>query len=105
MKKPGIKVESARDQIHRYWQESSDHAADIPAARFVVICNFHEFEIWEPGRFPTKPRLPVPLRDMPDKYDSLLFLADTTLDPVFAEHHRAMTKDAGRRSARPKTSA
>ncbi|MDE8667820.1 hypothetical protein PY310_04400 [Pseudarthrobacter sp. H3Y2-7] len=99
MKKPGIKVESARDQIHRYWQESSDESADIPAARFVVICNFHEFEIWEPGRFPTKPRLTVPLKDLPDKYDSLLFLADTTLDPVFAEHHRAMSKDAAKHIA------
>lgn len=94
MKKPGIKVETARDQIQRYWLESSDSKADIPAARFVVICNFHEFEIWEPGRFPTQPRLTVPLADLPDKYDSLLFLADTTLDPVFAEHHRAMSKDA-----------
>ncbi|MCO4273535.1 hypothetical protein NG701_03690 [Pseudarthrobacter sp. HLT3-5] len=99
MKKPGIKLESAREQIHRYWQESSDESADIPAARFVVICNFHEFEIWEPGRFPTKPRLTVPLKDLPDKYDSLLFLADTTLDPVFAEHHRAMTKDAAKHIA------
>lgn len=99
MKKPGIKLESARDQIHRYWQESSNEAADIPASRFVVICNFQEFEIWEPGRFPTKPRLTVPLKDLPDKYDSLLFLADTTLDPVFAEHHRAMTKDAARHIA------
>lgn len=99
MKKPGVKVESARDQIHRYWQESSDEAADIPAARFVVICNFHELEIWEPGRFPTKPRLSVPLQDLPDKYDSLLFLADTTLDPVFAEHHRAMSKDAAKHIA------
>lgn len=94
MKKPGVKVETARDQIQRYWLESSDESADIPAARFVVICNFHVFEIWEPGRFPTKPRLTIPLKDLPDKYDSLLFLADTTLEPVFAEHHRAMTKEA-----------
>ena len=99
MKKPGVKVESAREQIHRYWQESSDDTADIQAARFVVICNFHVFEIWEPGRFPTKPRLTVPLADLPDKYDSLLFLADTTLDPVFAEHHRAMSKDAAKHIA------
>ncbi len=99
MKKPGIKVESAREQIQRYWLESSNEKEDIPAARFVVICNFHEFEIWEPGRFPTKPRLTVPLNDLPDKYDSLLFLADTTLDPVFAEHHRAMTKDAAKHIA------
>ncbi len=36
---------------------------------------------------------------MADKYDALLFLADTTLEPVFAEHHRAMTKDASRHVA------
>lgn len=99
MKKPGVKVETARDQIQRYWLESSDEKADIPAARFVIICNFKELEIWEPGRFPSKPRLTVPLSDLPDKYDSLLFLADTTLDPVFAEHHRAMTKEAAKHIA------
>lgn len=99
MKKPGIPVESARDQIQRYWLESSDDESDTPAARFVIICNFHTFEIWEPGRFPTKPRLTVPLQGLPDKYDALLFLADTTLEPVFAEHHRAMTKEASRHIA------
>jgi len=57
MKKPGVPLAKADDQRIRYWQESSDAAAGIPAARWVVLCNFHEFEVWEPGRFPKEPRL------------------------------------------------
>lgn len=94
MKRPSVAVASARDQIQKYWRESADDDADRPAARWVVICNFHEFEVWEPGRFPSKPRLSFPLSQLPDKYDSLLFLADTTVEPVFAEHHRELTKEA-----------
>ncbi|HBS07861.1 MAG TPA: hypothetical protein DEA69_03525 [Microbacterium sp.] len=51
MKAPGIALEKAADQRDRYWRESSDPATDTPAARWVVLCNFQEFEIWEPGRF------------------------------------------------------
>jgi hypothetical protein len=56
MKAPHVPVTAAREQVKRYWEESADDANDIPAARWVVLCNFKEFEIWEPGRFPKSPR-------------------------------------------------
>lgn len=96
MKRPSVPVASAREQIHKYWRESADDAADRPAARWIVICNFHEFEVWEPGRFPTKPRLEFTLGQLPEKYDALMFLADTTVEPVFADFHRELTKDAAK---------
>lgn len=99
MKKPSVAVKSARKQVHDYWLESSDPASDLPAARWVIICNFAEVEIWEPGRFPSAPRLHFKLSDLPDKYDSLLFLADTSVEPVFAEHHRELTKEAAQHVA------
>ncbi|WP_299169388.1 DNA methyltransferase [uncultured Arthrobacter sp.] len=99
MKKPGIAVQSAREQVQKYWLESADDDAGVPAARWVVISNFHEFEIWEPGRFPAKPRLKLALAELPDKYDSLLFLADTSVEPVFAEHHRQLTREAAQHVA------
>lgn len=46
MKRPGTYLGKARDQVKRYWEESSDPDQDIPAARYVVVCSFHEFEIW-----------------------------------------------------------
>ena len=94
MKGPTVPLEKARDQRERYWQESSDEAANVPAARWVVACNFREFEIWEPGRFPTAPRARFALAELPDRYDALLFLQSDAIEPVFAEHRRALTTDA-----------
>ena len=94
MKAPHVALEKARDQRVRYWQESADSAEDIPAARFVVACNFGEFEIWEPGRFPNVARTRFPLAELPDRYDSLLFLQSETIEPVFSEHRRELTTEA-----------
>ena len=94
MKAPHVPLEKAKDQRQRYWQESSDSAAGIPAARFVIACNFGQFEIWEPGRFPNEARITFPLAELSDRYDSLLFLQSATSEPVFAEHRRELTTEA-----------
>ncbi len=99
MKRPSSPLEKAKDQRQRYWQESSNSAAGIPAARFVIACNFQQFEIWEPGRFPNEPRISFPLAELPDRYDSLLFLQSETSEPVFAEHRRALTAEAAKHIA------
>ncbi len=64
MKRPGVPVAPARDQVDRYWRESSDAKTDVGAANYVLVCNFHEFEIWQPGRFPKAPRFTVSLTDL-----------------------------------------
>ncbi|WP_343871082.1 type IIL restriction-modification enzyme MmeI, partial [Agromyces bracchium] len=94
MKAPTVALEKAKDQRVKYWQESSDSKAGIPAARWVIACNFREFEIWEPGRFPNEPRLRFSLEELPDHYDALLFLQSDTIEPVFSEHRRELTADA-----------
>ena len=43
MKAPTVGLEKAADQRERYWRESANEAEDIPAARWVVACNFREF--------------------------------------------------------------
>ncbi|WP_341579343.1 DNA methyltransferase [Microbacterium schleiferi] len=99
MKAPGVALEKAADQRDRYWRESSDPATDTPAARWVVLCNFQEFEIWEPGRFPNRPRSRFTLAELPEHYDALLFLQNESLEPVFSEHRRELTEDAARHVA------
>jgi hypothetical protein len=99
MKKPGVPLEKANDQRIRYWQESSDPENDIPAARWVVLCNFREFEVWEPGRFPNHPRIRFGIDQLPDHYDALLFLQSESIEPVFSEHRRDITADAARHIA------
>lgn len=94
MKKPGTPLAKADDQRIRYWQESSDAAAGIPAARWVVLCNFHEFEIWEPGRFPKEPRIRLTLEELPDRFEAFLFLQQGEIEPVFTEQRRELTAEA-----------
>ncbi|MBX3116357.1 MAG: class I SAM-dependent DNA methyltransferase [Microbacteriaceae bacterium] len=94
MKAPQVPLEKAKEQRNRYWQESSDSAKDVPAARFVVACNFGEFEIWEPGRFPNEARARFPLSELPDRYDALLFLQSDNVEPIFSEHRRELTTEA-----------
>ncbi len=99
MKKPGVEVAAGRDQIKRYWEESADEEHAIPAASWVVIRSFQKFEIWEPGRYPAKPRIDFDLEELPDRYDALSFLIGPNVEPVFVEHHRELTKQAAERVA------
>jgi hypothetical protein len=96
MKAPDKNLTGAREQVERYWRESSDPDRDIPAARWVVLCSFQRFEVWEPGRFPSKPRVTFDLAELPDKYDVLGFLAGPNVEPNFTEHHRELTEGAAR---------
>ncbi len=83
-----------RPQALRYWQESSDVTTGRPAPRYVVLCAFHLFEVWEPGRFPNEPRAGFALADLPDRYDALLFLTAADDEPLFAGADRALTHKA-----------
>lgn len=99
MKAPSKPVSSAREQVKRYWEESADEASSTPAARWVVLCNFAEFEIWEPGRFPKSPRATFPLAELPQRYEALMFLAGPALVPSFLEHHKELTTAAAQNIA------
>lgn len=94
MKAPSKTVASGRDQVKQYWEESADEDADVPAAQWVILCNFNEFEVWEPGRYPKSPRLTFSLQQLPDRYDALTFLSGPDQVPSFLEHHRELTKAA-----------
>lgn len=81
-----------RAQALSYWEEAADPARGVEAPRFVVLCAFRRLEIWEPGHFPGQPRAAFDLAELPDRYESLLFL--TGGEPVFLEGHAAVTVEA-----------
>lgn len=94
MKRPS---ESARLDKHRaqamdYWRNAADGAHNVPAPRFVVLCAFQRFEIWEPGAYPSEPRATFDLVELPDRVDSLMFLAER--EPVFVSSQEAVTREA-----------
>lgn len=83
-----------RKQALDYWRESSDVATGIEAPPYVVLCAFHRFEVWVPGKFPTRPVAELTLEELPDRYDALMFLAGVGLQASFLDHHRELTTKA-----------
>jgi hypothetical protein len=94
MKRPGEadRLAGHRAQALEYWHHSDDPAAGLAAARFVVLCAFQRFEVWEPGRFPSAPLDSFDLAELPDRYEALYFLANE--EPLFLAHRRRLTTDA-----------
>lgn len=92
MKRPSEagRLEKHRDQALDYWKSSGMPKA--PAPRYVVLCAFHSFEVWEPGAVYTEPRAVVDLVDLPDNLDVLNFLAGR--HPVFEGDGAELTRDA-----------
>ena len=79
-----------RPQMLGYWQRSGTPAS--PAPRYVVLCAFHRFEVWEPGAVYTEPRVSFDLVELPDHLDALLFLAGR--QPVFVSDQTEVTREA-----------
>jgi hypothetical protein len=94
MKRPSEagRLAAHREQALRYWRDSADPARNLPTPRFVVLCAFRRFEVWEPGGYPAAPRMEFDLVDLPDRADALLFLAGR--EPVFLSAQEAVTREA-----------
>jgi len=94
MKAPSetAKLAAHRQQALDYWEDAADPATSTPSPRWVVLCSFRRLEIWEPGAYPKAPRTVLDLIDLPDQYDTLLFLAGD--EPVFAGGQAALTREA-----------
>jgi hypothetical protein len=82
--------------VERYWRESADFGRGVRAARFVIVSNFHQFEVWDMHRFPNRPSATFGLADLPDRYDALAFLAGPSVEPSFTEHYQELTKEAAK---------
>jgi len=91
MKRPseGARLEFHRYQVIDYWRNSSDVATGKAAPRFLVLCSFNRFEVWEPGRYPKDPVVTFSLEELPDRYEELLFLASE--EPLFLGPRRELT--------------
>ncbi|HET8558122.1 MAG TPA: DNA methyltransferase [Gaiellaceae bacterium] len=92
MKRPSEagRLEKHREQALEYWKRSGTPSS--PAPRYVALCAFHRFEVWEPGAVYGEPRTVVDLVDLPDNLDVLNFLAGR--HPVFEGGGAELTRDA-----------
>ena len=86
------RLDKHREQALGYWRGASDPENNIPAPKYVVLCAFTRFEIWEPGLYPSAPRVQFDLEELPDRYPSLLFLAGN--EPLFSARQEGVTLEA-----------
>lgn len=94
--KEALRLPDHRRQALDYWHHSDDAASGRAAPPYVVLCAFKRFEVWEPGRFPSAPRDAFDLAELPDRYESLQFLAGGAEEPFFLAHRRALTTEAAK---------
>jgi len=64
--KEGRRLAEHREQVLDYWRNSADLKTQTPAPRFLVLCSFNVFEVWEPGRFPLGPVDEFSIERLPD---------------------------------------
>ncbi len=83
-----------REQAFSYWRNAADPGHNLPAPHFVVLCAFRRFEVWEPGSYPNAPRAEFDLIELPERLDTLMFLAGH--EPTFIGTQAAVTTDAVR---------
>jgi hypothetical protein len=86
------RLDQHRTQALDYWRNSANQEASIAAPPFLVLCSIQQFEVWQPGKFPSAPVDVFSLADLPDRAESLLFLAGRK--PIFGGPGAAVTEQA-----------
>ncbi len=91
-----IEMKKRGEDLTRHYRQAFDYwvrlVPDRP--RYVVLCNFDEFWIYD---FNTQMDIPVDtikLQDLPERYGPLAFLYPTQEKPVFGNNHEAVTREA-----------
>jgi hypothetical protein len=92
MKRPSEaeRLAAHREQAFDYWKEVSRETGN--AGRFVVVCAFRRFEIFEPGAFWDRPVTALAIDELPERYEALDFLRER--EPRFAEDRAELTREA-----------
>jgi hypothetical protein len=103
MKRPAetARLDTHRRQVLDYWRNSADVLESKAAPRYLVLCSFRRFEVWEPGRFPKEPVDAFDLAELPDRYEALMFLAGD--EPIFGGAGQQLTRGAAQCMARTST--
>lgn len=94
MKKQGTKLHDHYHQAFDYWINA---VPDRP--RYVVLCNFDEFEIYDLDKQIDSPVDAVALEDLPVRYSALNFLFPDNPAPVFGNDLEAVSRDAASKVA------
>lgn len=89
MKKAGTDLSRHFRQAFEYWQQA---VPDRP--RYVVLCNFDEFWVYDFDQQLDAPMDVVKIEDLPQRYEALAFLLPDNPDPIFDNDLVEVTRDA-----------
>jgi hypothetical protein len=89
MKRSGTDLSRHYRQAFDYWVQA---VPDRP--RYVVLCNFDEFWIYDFDNQMDEPVDIVQIIDLPDRYEALAFLLPHEVEPIFANDLVAVTREA-----------
>ena len=89
MKKRGVDLRKHFRQAADYWTRL---VPDRP--RYVVLCNFDEFHVYDFNNQVDDPKDVVKLVDLPQRWGPLAFLFPTNEKPQFDNDREAVTRDA-----------
>jgi len=96
--KPIVLIEMKRrgENLTKHWQQARDYWIELAPGRprYVVLCNFDEFWIYD---FETQPGVPVDkllLDELPNHYGPLTFMLPQPEPPVFGNDHEAASREA-----------
>ncbi|HNU01405.1 MAG TPA: N-6 DNA methylase [Acidobacteriota bacterium] len=96
--KPVVLIEMKKRgaELHKHFRQAFDYwVRSVPnRPRFVVLCNFDEFQIYD---FETQMDSPVDtirLENLPEQYEALQFIAPNHPEPIFNNNRVAVTRQA-----------
>lgn len=101
--KPVVLIEMKRrgEKLTRHYRQAFDYwvrlVPDRP--RYVVLCNFDEFWIYDFANQMDTPVDRVSLAELPDRYDPLAFLFPTQEKPTFGSDVEAVTRPVAEKLA------
>jgi len=101
--KPHVLIEMKKrgEDLTRHYRQAFDYWTRLVPGRprYVVLCNFDQFWVYDFETQMDEPKDRVRLEDLPQRYGPLAFLFPTQEEPTFGNDHEAVTRDAADRLA------
>lgn len=95
MKKRGEKLQAHTPQAFQYWLAAVPHRP-----RYVVLCNFDEFWIYDFDLQYEEPIDKIALSDLPRRYQAFNFLLPIEIKPLFRNNRIDVTRSAANKVVR-----
>lgn len=96
-----IEMKSAGEKLHLHYQQAFDYWLQaVPnRPRYVVLCNFKEFWVYDFDKQMGEPVDTVALEDLPKRYPALNFLFPSNPKPIFGNDREKVSREAADKMA------